>query len=374
MSSLLALRYLSPLLSYVLLLFCALYFQTVASGQAKIAQEFFLPEKAQTEASNIYQEFQGSFDSGEHQRNKIFLSSPIGNLHHPLSKWSFFPGKRAGLRFDEMTSLQRYLTQEWVRLFVSEVGQLKWNAIVGLEDVLKDLSRNPDSGEFDASRDTGQYALALFGKPGVEDLWGWRLEGHHISIRFLFRGWKLISTTPSFLGAAPTVPRSGPMNGMTLLGEEERIALMLVKSLKPSQLKLACPEKPVPSDVTLGPGHPQRPEASGILRSQLDRSQQMLLDALLRIHLEFLNPSIYRSEWDAAVTAGLDSISFTWWGPLVMKSRHGYRLQGPTTIVELVRVTGSPGHVHIVRRSPGEDLDSPEMLRDLQESLKNPSD
>jgi len=84
MSSLLALRYLSPLLSYVLLLFCALYFQTVASGQAKIAQEFFLPEKAQTEASNIYQEFQGSFDSGEHQRNKIFLSSPIGNLHHPL--------------------------------------------------------------------------------------------------------------------------------------------------------------------------------------------------------------------------------------------------------------------------------------------------
>lgn len=300
-------------------------------------------------------------------REKILFESPPGTSgSEALSNWSFFPGKRPGLRLDEMTKAEKVLAQRLVRSTLSDVGQLKWNAIVALEDVLRKMSRA--AGGDDPSRDPGHYTFAIFGDPGPHSLWGWRVEGHHISLKFLFDGNLLLSSTPAFLGAAPTVPLEGPNIGTEILDEEEDLALLLARSLTPKQREIALQDKGLPRDVVTGPGRPDSPEPIGIQREQLDPSQRVLLDTLIDVHLGLLRSPIQQVEKARITNTNLDEIRFAWWGLLDKGLRHSYRLQGPTFIIELVRVTADPGHVHIVRRDPERDLDGSPMLQHLRKA------
>ncbi|GBG00240.1 hypothetical protein Rsub_12884 [Raphidocelis subcapitata] len=52
------------------------------------------------------------------------------------------------------------------------------------------------------------YSVAIFGKPGSDDAWGFRVEGHHLSINWDSRidnGQHLFSLTPMMLGSMPMV-------------------------------------------------------------------------------------------------------------------------------------------------------------------------
>ena len=47
------------------------------------------------------------------------------------------------------------------------------------------------------------YFISIFGEPSVESTWGWRFEGHHLSINCTLGEGKHFSVTPSFWGASP---------------------------------------------------------------------------------------------------------------------------------------------------------------------------
>ena len=306
----------------------------------------------------------------QEQREKIhFSATPGAGGSEALSNWSYFPGERPGLKLNDMSAQERVLAQRLVRSALSDTGHLKWNAIVALEDVLRMMSaRDNRSGKPDPSRDPGLYTFAIFGDPAADAPWGWRVEGHHISIKFLLEGDRVLSSTPAFLGAAPTVPLMGPNTGTELLDEEEELALALMKSLVPEQKEIAIQQGELPRDVVTGPGHPGAPDAVGIRLDQLDSSQKILLDALIDSHLGILNSPIEEAEKTRITDANLDEIRFAWWGSLDKEMRHAYRIQGPTFVVELVRTAGDPGHVHIVRRDPDRDLDGSPLLQHLQQA------
>ena len=322
-------------------------------------------------ASGISQCAQSLLDAlGKDQQAKIhFVATPGSKGSEALSNWTYFPGERPGLKLNEMNTQERVLAQRLVRSALSDTGQLKWNAIVALEDVLGMMSAAANrSGKPDPSRDPGLYTFAIFGEPGADGPWGWRVEGHHICIKFLLDGDQVLSSTPAFLGAAPTVPLMGPNTGTELLDEEEDLALNLMRALTSQQKEIAIQKSGLPRDVVTGPGHPGAPDAVGIRLDQLDPSQKIMLDALIDSHLAVLNSSIEVAEKSRITDANLDEIHFAWWGPLEKEMRHAYRIQGPTFVVELVRTAGNPGHVHIVRRDPDRDLDGSPLLQHLQQA------
>src|SRR5262249_33730396 len=93
------------------------------------------------------------------------------------SNWKFVPAARKGLPIKEMTSAQRELAHSLLREGLSQRGYLKATTIMSLEQVLHDIET---SGPV---RDPELYFFTLFGKPG-EEVWGWRVEGHHLSVNF----------------------------------------------------------------------------------------------------------------------------------------------------------------------------------------------
>ena len=45
------------------------------------------------------------------------------------------------------------------------------------------------------------HFLTIFGTPSDRGKWGWRVEGHNLSLNFLLEDGKIIAATPTFFGA-----------------------------------------------------------------------------------------------------------------------------------------------------------------------------
>ena len=86
---------------------------------------------------------------------------------------------RNGLTLKEMTPPQREKAHALLQAGLSQRGHLTARTIIDLETVLAEIERN---GQF--RRDPERYFFAVFGTPGERGAWGWRVEGHHISLNF----------------------------------------------------------------------------------------------------------------------------------------------------------------------------------------------
>ncbi len=80
---------------------------------------------------------------------------------------------------------------------------------MSLEQILHDA--NP-KGRF--ARDPKWYFVSIFGKPSAEGTWGWRFEGHHLSLSFTVVEGHIASITPSFWGTNPGKVLDGPRKGL----------------------------------------------------------------------------------------------------------------------------------------------------------------
>ena len=60
-------------------------------------------------------------------------------------------------------------------------------------------------------RDSEVYYLKIFGSPMNGGKWGWRVEGHHLSLNFALENGKIVAATPVFFGANPAELRQGPL-------------------------------------------------------------------------------------------------------------------------------------------------------------------
>ena len=122
--------------------------------------------------------------------------------------WHFIPRDRLGLPIKELTSEQRALAFGLIATGLGGSGNLKATTIMSLEQILLELEQGKGP-----LRDPERYFLTIFGTPSDRGKWGWRVEGHHLSLNFVLDDGKIIAATPSFFG--PTRPRSarGPGRG-----------------------------------------------------------------------------------------------------------------------------------------------------------------
>ena len=104
---------------------------------------------------------------------------------------------RNGLPLGDVSAEQRRLALALLRVSTSPAGYRKALDIMALQGVLQRM----DTGLGD-SFDPDNYFVSVFGTPGAR-VWGWRLEGHHLSRNFTVVA-NTVVAEPFFLGAWPT--------------------------------------------------------------------------------------------------------------------------------------------------------------------------
>jgi len=266
--------------------------------------------------------------------------------------WHFIPKPRKGLPFGEMTTPQRLLAHALLGTGLSQRGYMKATTIMSLEQILYDMEDKAPH------RDADLYYVTIFGQPGKE-AWGWRVEGHHLSLNFALDADHILAVTPSFFGANPAQILSGPRKGLRVLGSEEDLARKLVKSLTEEQRKTAIITNSAPRDIITGNGRTARAlEPMGISSSALAKEQQELLGGLLREYVLRYRAEIAEADLKQIHEAG--DIFFAWAGGTEPGQGHYYRIQGRTFLMEYDNTQDKANHIHSVWRDLkndfGEDL------------------
>lgn len=280
------------------------------------------------------------------------------DIKAPLRKdWHFIPRERQGLMLGDMTDEQKTLVHKLMQTALSDNGYLKATDIIWLETILYEMSNQAPF------RSPSNYALQVFGDPADEKAaWGWRLEGHHLSINLTYTP-EGIGLTPLFFGTNPAVVPSGPLAGKRVLADAHNLAVELAKSMNDEQRKEMMLDKK-PSDVITGPGRESSlQEPVGVLSSDLSFHQRELLVQVLVAH-QFSFNLPHRMELAQRLNArdvfdlGTPAMTFAWAGPIDADKPFYYRIHGSGLVIEYS--CQGKNHVHTVMH----DLTDP-----LQEDL-----
>src|SRR5437879_13096867 len=102
------------------------------------------------------------------------------------------------------------------------------------------------------TRDLDNYSVSVFGTPGPDARWGWRLEGHHLSLNFTLVPGKPLAVTPAFFGAKPAEVRSGPWAGLRTLAREEDLGRALAPGMDGAPRKRVGSAKRLVGDSASG--------------------------------------------------------------------------------------------------------------------------
>ena len=267
--------------------------------------------------------------------------------------WHFVPRERKGLTLKEMIPAQRALVFSLLNSGMSQRGFSQATTIMSLEQVLQEMEG--PSRRF--PRDAELYHVSIFGTPDAKGTWGWRVEGHHLSVNFTVVDGKVAAGTPSFMGTNPAEIRKGPRAGLRVLAGEEDVARELVNSLNEKQKAVAVIDTKAPDDIAtldLRKVEPSKP--AGIILGSLSSAQRDIAVRLIRTYVERLRGEVAASDFAKIQKAGLDKVSFAWAGSLEKGQRHYYRVQGPTFLLEYDNTQNDANHVHAVWRNYAGDF------------------
>ncbi len=283
------------------------------------------------------------------------------------TNWNFVPlqktinGKRVhlrkGLPLHQMTEKQHQLLIDLLASGTSLDGKKKAVMIMALEGILNKLEQNGRN-----VRNPEWYNVTIFGEPSKTGKWGWRFEGHHLSLNYTLEGGKVISTTPAFFGANPAIvyTKKGNLLGYEALPACENISRALFRSLDKDQKKVARQKKafdePKQGSPTADVGEPV-----GLPAAKMNEKQKKLLTRLIRAYALRMPFDLGRQELARVKEAGIDKVHFAYTGKTKKGSPHTYRVQGPTFVIEFLNTQpgggGKPAnHIHSCWRAIGGDF------------------
>ncbi len=259
--------------------------------------------------------------------------------------WHFIPRERRGLPLRSMSETQRTLARALLETGLGQRGMLKADAVIALETVLREMGGNPDV------RDPELYFFSIFGSPSAETPWGWRMEGHHLSLNFTVVRGTLVATAPSFFGANPARVPSGSRQGQRALPDEEDAGRALVTSLDAAQRAIAVIATDAPRDIITGNSNDIDPLApAGIATDRLNAQQRERLVALIDVYLARMADDLAAARRAALARTDFGRVTFAWAGALEPGEPHYYRVQGPTFLIEYDNTQNNANHIHSVWR------------------------
>jgi hypothetical protein len=280
--------------------------------------------------------------------------------------WHFIPRERKGITLKSLDKGQRDRAHALLDATLSQRGYVKATTIMNLESLLKEIEKGKGP-----LRDPDNYSISIFGQPGATNVWGWRLEGHHLSVNISANG-NHIAGTPTFFGSNPGEVADGPKKGLRLLANEEDWGRQLIKSCNQTQRLAAIIATNAPKEIFTGNQREIKPlEPAGLSYAKMDAFQKDLLIKIIHEYMDRYRPEIIEDDLARMEKAGRDSITFAWAGGFEPGQGHYYRIQGPTFLLEFDNVQNNANHVHVVWRDFQDDFGR-DLLREHYQQTPHP--
>ena len=278
--------------------------------------------------------------------------------------WHFVPRERKGLSLKEMAPEQRALAHALLASGLGQRGYVEAVTIISLEQILKDIEQGRGP-----VRDPELYFFTVFGKPGPKETWGWRVEGHHLSLNFTVVKGQAAAGAPSFFGTNPGVVRDGPRKGLRVLSGEEDLGRQLAQSLSEEQKRTAVLPGEAPREIITGNARrAMLDKPGGLSVSKLAEPQKRVFMSLLDLYARRLRPEMAEHDLRRIMEAGIGKVTFAWAGPMEPGKPHYYRIHGPTFLVEYDNTQNNANHIHTVWRDLENDFGDDALRRHYEQT------
>ena len=261
--------------------------------------------------------------------------------------WHYVPRERAGLALAAMTAPQQKAAIDLFATGFSLDGFAAACLVMALEDPLDRIEGGSGARRLPAEgrmwgRHRAEYNVLCFGEPG-DDAWGWRFEGHHVSVTVTVVDGRCV-TVPHFLGANPA-----EVAAIRILPREEDLAFALLDAMTAAERRQAVVDGVAPDDIltTNAPALDVLPPAEGVVLGDLGAPARAAAEALVGVYLA-------REPHPRSVD--LESLRFAFAGERAHRRPHYYRVQGDDLLVEYDNTQNDANHVHTVVRTPGGDF------------------
>src|SRR4051794_9508564 len=290
---------------------------------AWIAGATIASERSASSMANAADKFLASLTPEQRQQATFAFDS------EELTRWHYVPAQqfpRNGLPIRAMNEAQRGLAHDLMKTGLSQRGYTQATTImVDLENILKTLENGS------AMRDPEQYCFSIFGTPGAKSVWGWRVNGHHLSLHFNVANGSMVASAPTFFGSNPAEVRvEGPKKGLRVLGDREDSARALLMALDDKQRPAATLEGIVPGDIltkTAVKVDPLTPP--GIAASAMTPKQRELLMAVMGSHTSSMAGETAAQRLTQLKRARPLKIIFPGAGGSEAREKHYQRAQAP---------------------------------------------
>lgn len=316
-----------------------------------------------------------SMDRGQRSECEFAMDDP------DRLDWDFIPKPdRRGIPLWRLNPHQRTLVHSLLAAALSEQGYTQALQIMAMENILREREvgrHGVTAGDF---RNSDQYFVAFFGRPGFEDTWGWRFLGHHVSLSYTIIEQRWLTATPCNFGAQPA--SAGVLRPLVL---EESQAFALLRSLGAEQHDQAVIHAVAPADyatrqvphigkveypdrIDLGIPWYQitdqdrealkfvKDEPKGVCGSSLTSGQGEALLALVGTYLRRMPDELAVKQLARVEHEGLDNLWFCWAGGEEYGTPHYYRVQGSHLLIEFDNAIDNGNHIHSVWRDYRNDL------------------
>lgn len=275
-------------------------------------------------------------------------------------KWYFTPQQdkdkkftRRGVRLEEMTPEQKTAAMGLLKSGLSARGYEQATTILALEGLLAELE-GPKGA---MTRNSGWYFVSIFGEPSATGKWGWRFEGHHLSVNYTLDNGEVVSATPLLFAANPAEVKAGDKKGLRTLPEIEDHARSLIRSLTAEQDKLARQPKDF-AEIKEGQPKADVGPPVGVSADKLTAAQRETLVKLLASYTDRMPADLAETEQKRVKAASLEKLFFAYSGSSEPGKPYTYRVYGPDFVVEFLNVQADSArnpanHIHSAwRRLP----------------------
>lgn len=331
---------------------------------SSFVNSLFAQNEYQTEVKGYATQLYHSFDENQRKAGHLTFNDTS------RLQWNNLPvglRARAGVSVAKMNNDQRRLLHRVLSSAFSSQGYLKASGIMHLDQLVnahydslhadKKISDGVYTFVQKLQWSPGNYYFAFFGSP-TQSNWGFKLEGHHLSVNFTFVNNQL-SVTPFFVGTDPAEMTYSFYAGWRVLGEEEDLGLKLINTLNDAQRTKAVSSKDVPADIITSAESGKRLiDNWGIKASECNANQKSLLQQLIREFVFNLEYDKATAEYEKIQKAGMENIYFGWIGGTEEKQAHYFVINGPTFLIEFDN-NGGPrdeaNHIHAIWREKGNE-------------------
>jgi hypothetical protein len=245
-----------------------------------------------------------------------------------------------------MSTDQKAAALALVKAGTSDSGNAAVKTIMSLEKILLEQEGSKSA----MVRNPGWYFFTIFGTPSKTGKWGWRVEGHHLSMNFTMEGTQVVSSTPCFFGANPAEVKTGPDKGKRILPQAEDLARDLFTSLDADQKKVAYQAKHFGEPGALLK-QPDAGKPVGLVAKDMKPAQKEMLYKLIKSYTERLAGDVGSLEMKQVKDGGIDNVYFAFTGVTESGKGFTYRVQGPTFLVEFLNIQADSAknpanHIH----------------------------